>query len=248
MDAKLPFNPVLPYTGSVDENDVVTLTDANGATHAEKVPGAYSAARSGKAAGMSIGYDVRGDVSCVSIPIDRSLGVVIPILRNHDHASPPIGLLTISGNGLTGEMLIDATREDLLSVFGGAGIHVLEQDVRFDDNTGSAQIFIRKFEVLEFSLCGQPYAPVTNDRLGSLIDVIDTRLKNTSPAHVMLAPDDWRLLKPLLMAGLATQGHRVTQFADLARWLEGMHDYARPTDQSKLAEAAAIVRAAGTLT
>lgn len=82
-----------------------------------------------------------------------------------------------------------------------------------------------------------------NDPLSSLIDVIDTRLKNTAPAHAMIAPEDWKLLKPLLLAGLAAQHSRVGQFDDLSRWLEGMHDYARQIDQPKLMEAAAIIRA-----
>lgn len=80
----------------------------------------------------------------------------------------------------------------------------------------------------------------SKERLASLIDVIDTRLKNTAPAHALIAPEDWKLLKPLLLAGLSTHDVR----SEAASWLEEMHDYARPIDQPKLLEAAAIIRAA----
>lgn len=155
MTAKPPFDPTLQFTGSVDENDLVTLTDANGKTHTEKVPGAYLAVTSGNA-GMSVGYDVRGDISCVSVPVARSPSLVIPILRNHDHASPPIGMLIVSGRRLVGELQTGVTREDLFRTFGGAGIRVLEQEIRTDENTGRMETLIRKFEVMEFSLCPVP--------------------------------------------------------------------------------------------
>jgi hypothetical protein len=57
----------------------------------------------------------------------------------------------------------------------------------------------------------------SKERLASVIDVIDMRLKNTAPAHALIAPEDWRLLKPLLLAGLYAEPPASAQPPLLAR-------------------------------
>jgi len=69
----------------------------------------------------------------------------IPILLNHDHQRI-IG--TWRGDGIA-EFLPDQriTKDQLFNIFGGAGIQVLEW---LEDETGE---YVRKFQILEFSLC-----------------------------------------------------------------------------------------------
>lgn len=74
----------------------------------------------------------------------------IPLLFNHEHTKP-IGMW--KGNGV-GEFNADQriTREQLFNIFGGAGIRVREMFVE------NGALYIRAFEILEFSLLPEALA------------------------------------------------------------------------------------------
>lgn len=84
---------------------------------------------------------------------------------------------------------------------------------------------------------GLPEEAKASKQIDSLVQFIDTRLQNTAPSHVMLAPEDWTLLRAFVLVG-AGMGDSDT----VATWLEGMHDFAEPKDQPRLERAAAAMR------
>jgi hypothetical protein len=77
--------------------------------------------------------------------------LILPILLNHDHTRV-IGKWEAGG---IGEFLPEfaVTPQQLLAIFGGAGIRILETD-------GTKQ-FVRRFEILEFSFCPTPAQETT---------------------------------------------------------------------------------------
>lgn len=77
---------------------------------------------------------------------------MIPILVDHDHAKPPIGIIEWKDNALVVTMKEPTARVTLEAVFGQMGFRVLEYE-----GTDPEFMIIKKFEILEFSLCpGKP--------------------------------------------------------------------------------------------
>lgn len=73
----------------------------------------------------------------------------IPLLLNHDHTK------VIGWFGDNWEIHIPdgLERELLFNIFGGAGIIVVEQEIRTDRHTGRQTIYVIRAQILEFSLC-----------------------------------------------------------------------------------------------
>lgn len=143
------FNPALPYTGTVAPDDSVTLTDANGKTFTQKIPGAWMKVQRSPTnpPGLSVGF-VGDDIEAVSLVEKRAAQLSVPLLCSHDHTRV-IGFLDVSRGGLEFEFASDQriTREQMFNIFGGAGVEVLEQEITQDET------YIKRGRIYEFSLC-----------------------------------------------------------------------------------------------
>lgn len=84
------------------------------------------------------------------------MGVELPILQNHDHTRP-IGRWEAGG---IGEIFpgVNITVDQLFAIFGGAGVKILAHEIVLDAFTGKYSTYVRRFEILEFSLCPTPPA------------------------------------------------------------------------------------------
>lgn len=77
--------------------------------------------------------------------------MIVPLLMNHDHQR----LIGTWEPGGVGEFLPEfkVTSDELFAIFGGAGVRILTKDIEIDERTGKPIIYVRRFEILEFSLC-----------------------------------------------------------------------------------------------
>lgn len=84
----------------------------------------------------------------------------IPILMNHDHTEAPIGVVREKDGALFVEFTADVkiTKEWAFNIFGGAGLRVLEATEE------DGVFFIRKAQILEFSLMPDPAVPNDPDQ------------------------------------------------------------------------------------
>lgn len=70
---------------------------------------------------------------------------MVPILYNHDHEHPPIGLLFVKDGKLFAEFYSPVDRDTVESIFGGIGYAVLDA-IKAGKNP-----YIKKIQILEFS-------------------------------------------------------------------------------------------------